>query len=331
MRLHNWSAPGVSLQSRVLADALAATWRPLTHVLPPGRTGAVIGRRLIASLLKVGSPVVPGTTFTRVWQRISTDLVVRGEWVRGPRANSHNAVVLYIHGSGYAVCSSRTHRGLTSHLADGTGLPVFSIDYRLAPSHTFPAAPRDVRAAWDWLVGRGFDPSRIVVAGDSAGGHLAVTLAIELARSADPLPAAVVALSPVIDLTVSAGAARDRIEHDPFAAARVARRILMSYADEEALRDDGLRIAFDDLDDFPPTLVHAGSREMLGADGTELARRIRTAGFDVTHRVWPGQMHVFQALTAVVPESHDALAEICDFVTENLAQQRFAVRVEETA
>lgn len=298
--------------------ALGATWRPLTHLIPPGRAGVTVNRALLAAGLSLASPPVEGSHFSRV-EHVSADgLIVRGEWVRTKAATRDDAVVLYIHGSGYVVCSSRTHRGLTSQIADRTGLPVFSIDYRLSPSHRYPAAPRDVRAAWDWLLAQGHDPSRVVVAGDSAGGHLALTLVLELARGRQALPAALVTLSPVIDLGLARGLLRDRMERDPFACPRVARRTMAAYADAETLLNEGLRIEFDDLDAFPPTLVHVGSREMLASDCTELVRRLRAAGFGVDYRVWPGLMHVFQAMTAILPESAAALDEIAAFITAHL-------------
>lgn len=299
---------------------LGATWRPLTHVLPHGRIGTLASRSLIAGGLALASRPVRGARFERVEE--GTGPIVRGEWVRTPGTDRADGVVLYLHGSGYVVCSSRTHRGLTSQVAERTGLPVFSVDYRLAPSHTYPAAPEDVRAAWDWLVAQGHDPADIVVAGDSAGGHLALTLALDLARTHQTLPAALVLLSPVVELDLARGLVRDRIERDPFASAAVARRVLQRYADDEALLDEGLRIDFDDLPDFPPTLVHAGSREMLAGDSTELARRLEEAGFTVDLRIWPGLMHVFQAMTAVMPESHAGLAAIADFVDTHLPRSR---------
>lgn len=315
MRLQNWSAPGLTLRSRVVMGLLESIWRPFTYVVPEGRLGAKVSRTIIQAGMSLASPPVPGSTFEPVAIALADNLTVRGEWVRGPFAARNDGVILYVHGSGYAVCSSRTHRGLTSQISAGSGLPVFSIDYRLAPSFRFPAAQDDVRAAWDWLLAEGHDPGRTVVAGDSAGGHLALTLALELTRGREPLPAAVVALSPVIDLNLTAGLVRDRIEHDPFASAVVARRTVGAYAAADDLRSERLRIQFDDLNAFPPTLVHSGSREMLAADGTELVRRMRGAGFSVEHRVWPGLMHVFQAMTGLMPEGAEALAEIADFIT----------------
>lgn len=318
MRLQNWQSPGLSLRSRVIMDVLGATWRPFTHVIPPGRIGAVTSRRLIAAGLALASPPVKGATFDRIEAAVADGLTLRGEWVRTPMTTRADGVILYIHGSGYVMCSSRTHRGLTSQLAESTGLPVLSVDYRLSPSHRYPAAPQDVRAAWNWLLAEGYDPARIIVAGDSAGGHLALTLALELARTRQALPAALVTLSPVVDLSVERGLVRDRIERDPFASAAVARRTLARYADAEAMLDDGLRIEFDDIDRFPPTLVHAGSREMLAADCTDLVRRLKGAGLEVEYRVWPGLMHVFQAMTAFMPESLAALDEIATFITTHL-------------
>ena len=265
----------------------------------------------------VGSPLAQGATIERVEADEAGGAIVRGEWIR-TGATRTDAAILYIHGSGYVVCSSRTHRGLTSRMSRDTGLPVFSIDYRLAPTHRYPAAQEDVRAAWDWLIAQGLDPSSVVVAGDSAGGHLAITLCLELAREGLDTPAALVALSPVIDLSLRQAGPRDLIERDPFASAIRGRRAMARYADEDAQRHEGLRIAFDDVDAFPPTLVHAGSREMLASDATEFVRRLRGSGFDVEYRVWPGQMHVFQAMTALLPESRVALAEIASFVSRQV-------------
>ena len=313
MRLQNWAAPGQSRRSRVLNGVLSSTWLPFSRLVPDHPAFVRFTRGLVARGMAVGSPIAPGSIVERVEVATAGGPTVRGEWVR-TGATRTDAVVLYIHGSGYVVCSSRTHRGLTSRISEGTQLPVFSIDYRLAPTHRYPAAHEDVRAAWNWLVGEGFDPSRMVVAGDSAGGHLGVSLCLELAREGSPLPAGLVALSPVIDLSLHAAGVRDRIERDPFANAKRARTAVAQYADEEAQQHIGLRIEFDDIEAFPPTLVHSGSREMLAADGTELVRRLRAAGFGVEHQVWPGQMHVFQAMTALLPESRIALAEVHRFI-----------------
>lgn len=291
MRLQNWRAPGQSAQSRALNGFLASAWRPLPALIPDNTTGVRFTRRLIARGMSVGSPIASDAVIEKVEQETTTGPVVRGEWVRTGACRA-SAVILYIHGSGYIVCSSRTHRGLTSRISRQTSLPVSSIAYRLA---------------------QGYDPASIVVAGDSAGGHLTVTLALELAREGRALPSALVTLSPVLDLSLRDAEHRDLIERDPFASATRGRRAMARYADANALLDIDLRVDFDGLEAFPPTLVHAGSREMLAADATELARRLTVSGFDVEHRVWPGQMHLFQAM-ARLPASRAALAEIARFI-----------------
>lgn len=318
MRLHNWSAPGLSRRSSLTIGLLGITWRPATQILPVNKSGVRVARMIFAAALAAGSPTVPGTRFTRVSEVTMGDLEVRGEWVHTVVTRRTDGAFLYIHGSGHIVCSSRTHRGITSHLSADTGLPVFSIDYRLAPTHTYPAASDDVRAAWEWLLSEGFAADRIVIGGDSAGGHLAIALAHDLAAAGLALPAAIVAISPFLDLSLVEATVRDRIVRDPFAAASVAKRALTHYADEGAKTVAARSFEFDTLSDFPPILIHAGSREMLGADCTELARRIRAAGFDVEHRVWPGQMHAFQVLSAVFPEGKVARTEIAEFLDRQL-------------
>ncbi|GAA3950665.1 alpha/beta hydrolase [Gordonia caeni] len=322
MRLQNWSAPGTSLRTRVVIEALSAVWRPLSSRLPVDPGGIAIGRAMFEFALGRVSPPVPGATFAPVDDRDLDGRCVRGEWVRGPRVRQQPGVVLFFHGSGYAICSTRTHRGLASHISDRSGAPVFSVDYRLAPEARHPAALEDARAGWDWLIARGHAPETVVLAGDSAGGHLALLLTLDLAREGASLPAALVGLSPLIDMDLTAAAVRDRVERDPFAHPALARRVLDLYADEAERRDLNERLVFEDLDAFPPTLIHNGSREMLSADCTELARRMAAAGLPVQHRVWPGQMHVFHALTALLPESHTALDEVAGFIDHHLAVAR---------
>ncbi|WP_278258123.1 alpha/beta hydrolase fold domain-containing protein [Nocardioides convexus] len=179
MRRQNQRPARGSLRSRIAAEATSRTLRPLTTLVPASPRGVRFARRLVAGSLAVFGPGLPGSRVVRVVRPAGSGPTPRGEWVRGPGAEREDAVILYIHGSAYTICSARTHRGITSRLSQRTGLPVFACDYRLAPRHRFPAAADDVRAAYDWLIGEGHDPSRIVLAGDSAGGHLAVDLALE--------------------------------------------------------------------------------------------------------------------------------------------------------
>lgn len=326
MRLQKQGRPGSaargSVRSRIAAEATSRTLRPLTTFIPANRYGVRFSRHLVAGSLALFGPPLCGSQVVRVARPITTGPTPRGEWVRGPGATREDGVVLYVHGSAYTICSARTHRGITTRLSAKTGLPVFACDYRLAPSHRFPAAADDVRAAYEWLIGEGHEPDRIVLAGDSAGGHLAVDLALELIREGRTPPAALVAFSPVLDLSMSLAAARERMRPDPMISAARAARLLDLYIAGHEPTAPRLSFSFDGADRFPPTLVQAGAREMLAADAIELARGLESAGASCRLEVWPDQMHVFQALSRVVPEAEQALDVAAEFIDEQLEVQR---------
>ncbi|WP_158891283.1 alpha/beta hydrolase [Amycolatopsis anabasis] len=310
--------PRASRRARALSRITAATLRPLTAVIPPSGHGVWLSRRIVAGSLAIFGPVVPGTAVRRAEATAPGGQRVRGEWVRGPGVGAADAVILYVHGSGYAVCSARTHRGLTSRLSARTGVPVFACDYRLAPRHRFPAAADDVRAAYDWLLERGYAPDRVVLAGDSAGGHLAVDLTLELIRAGRVVPAAVVMFSPLADVTFELARARERVRRDPMISAARARRLVELYTRDAEAGHPRLAFTFGDARGFPPTLIQAGGAEMLAADADHLARSLRAAGARCALEVWPGQMHVFQALPVLIPEAAPALDRAAGFIRTEL-------------
>lgn len=318
MRQQNGPPARASLRSHAAAGVTSLTLRPLTAVIPLNRPGVLAARRIAATGLAALGPGLAGSRIVRVDRSAASGPSVRGEWVRGPEARRDDAVILYLHGSGYAICSARTHRGITTRLSRATGLPVFSCDYRLAPSHRFPSAADDVRAAYEWLLAEGHDPGRIVLAGDSAGGHLAVDLALQLVHEGTTPPAALALFSPVLDPSFELAAARERIRRDPMISAARAQRMLDLYfvdADRAAPR---MTFTFDGARPFPATLVQAGGREMLAADAEELARRLLASGGHCELEIWPGQMHVFQALPRLIPEAAPALARAAAFVVAEL-------------
>src|ERR1700730_14949084 len=168
------------------------------------------------------APVVPGIRVKRVAAPVS------GEWVWARESDDAAGVVLVLHGSGYLICSARTHRGFASHLSAYAGMPAFAIDYRLAPEHPFPAAEDDAFAAYRWLLAQGHDPAKIVVPGDSAGGHLAVALAVRLRSEGLPLPAALALFGPLIDPSYRACIADPRVRSQPLDP-RTAKRAVALY------------------------------------------------------------------------------------------------------
>ncbi len=271
------------------------TLRQISAVLSPEKSwGLWLSRQIVATVMATCGPSTSGVSVEQVDTVLPDGRRLRGEWVRAPQADRADAAIYFLHGSGYALCSPRTHRRLTAWLSRMTGLPVFCIDYRLAPRHRFPTAAGDVRTGWDWLL-QTHPAENMVIAGDSAGGHLAVDL---LLQNDIPHPAALVLFSPLIDLTFSTAAARERLRRDP------------------AIRSAGRAL--------PSTLIQAGGTEMLAADAHRLAADIRSAGGICELQVWPDQVHVFQALPRLAPEAAQAMSHVASFIAETLSINTFA-------
>lgn len=329
MRLQNGLRRALPSRSGVAAAVTSCTVRPLAGVVPTNRAGVLFARWLVAQGLRVGGSPLPGSQI----EPIGPGGGARGEWVRGPGVVRDDAVVLYVHGSGYALCSARTHRGLTTRVSGGTGLPVFACDYRLAPRYRFPSAADDVRLAYDLLVEQGHEPGRILVAADSAGGHLAVDLTLQLLRERRVPPAALTLFSPLFDTTLSLAAARERMRPDPMISAAAAARLVGSYVRDADPGSPRWRLSFTGVSDFPPALIQAGGREMLATDAVELARALRRAGSDCELDVVAGQMHVFQALPRVIPEAEPALERACAFLARRVpvVGPAYPARVEEAS
>ncbi|HZZ48895.1 MAG TPA: alpha/beta hydrolase [Pseudonocardia sp.] len=318
-----WPARASAPSQRAKIAAAALRWgiRPVLNHLTDSTLGVLAGRQLVAGTLALLSPPLPGTRITPVDER-GADGRVRGEWVRAEgvadEPSDAEGCLYYLHGSGYAICSPSTHRGITSRLSALTGLPVFSVDYRLAPRYRFPTAALDVERGWRWLT-TGYHPAeRIVVAGDSAGGHLAIDLCLALLRAGSPLPAAQALLSPVADLTLGLAGHREQLRPDPMISAAAARRLIGIYTRDVDPTDARLAHVLAGGEQLPPTLIHAGGREILAADAHHLARMLQAGGTPCHLRIWPGQLHVFQALVRLVPEAAEALAEVADFLLDAL-------------
>lgn len=310
----------VALRRRAARQARRTTFRVLRLYL----TGLGL-RRGMSRAEVVGMRVALARWLARPMFRPDPDVVttpvrhhldggqVRGEWVEAPGvAARDDAAILYVHGGGFVAGSPATHRGLTAALSVRTGLPVFSLDYRLAPEHPFPAAIDDTERVWRWLLARGLDPSRVVVMGDSAGGHLALALPPRAVRSGLPVPAGVVAFSPVIDLSMTIAAERERTTPDPVVTARSARAVVHRY--HGGVDHPDLRLLDDDaLAAMPPVLLQAGDDEFLADDAEHYVEALASAGGDAVVRTWPRQPHVFQ-IAHRTKVAREALDDVASFV-----------------
>lgn len=306
-----------SRQSRAAAALSKRTLRPLTAVIPIERAwGLWLSRQILARLMDACGPPISGTTVEPVDTVLSDGRRLVGEWVRAQGVSQSDSAIYYIHGSGYVLCSPRTHRRLTSWLSRLTGLPVFAVDYRLAPRHRFPTAADDVRTGWDWLTtDQGLNPAQMVIAGDSAGGHLAVDMLLhpEVAH-----PAGMALLSPLFDLTFGLARARESLRRDPVVRVRDAQRLVGLYCAGTELDHPRLTLDVGRGRPMPRTLIHAGGAEFLVADARALASDIRSAGGECELQVWADQVHVFHALPRIAPEARPAMRKLARFITESL-------------
>ena len=244
---------------------------------------------------------------------------VRGEWVEAARRVPGATVgtLLYLHGGGFVGCSPRTHRTLTGALALH-GHRLFVPDYRLAPEHPFPAAVDDVRAVWDALAA-GHDPARdgrLAVAGDSAGGNLALGLMLGLRDAGARLPDAAALFSPATDLTGDSASLYGNAESDAmFAGGDALQHLAAAYlagADAAQPLASPLR---GDLAGLPPLLLHVGADEALRDDSLRLAEKARAAGVTVQLQVWPLLPHVWQIIPWL-PEAYQSLRLAARFLHE---------------
>ena len=238
---------------------------------------------------------------------------VPGEWLR-PSGATRPGVMLYVHGGAFCLGSPATHRALTTRLALLTGLPVFAPHYRLAPEHPFPAGLDDVLAVYRALSPQG----PVVVAGDSAGGGLALSAVMALRDEGAALPAALVLLSPWADLTMRDGPLvpppGEAMLSAPWAAECAAHYLGSASADD--VRISPLR---GDLRGLPPTLVQAGTDEMLHDQALELHAALEAAGVESTCDITAGRWHVFQTHGGVLRSADDAIERIARFVMPHLA------------
>jgi acetyl esterase/lipase len=206
-----------------------------------------------------------------------------------------------------------THRPITSSLARRLQCPVFVPDYRLAPEHRFPAAVDDATAGFRWLVASGVGPEKIAIAGDSAGGGLALAATLRLRSEGHTLPSCIVGLSPWVDLT-GAGPYRNGTTCAMFEPSEVT-TFAKLYLQGAPAEDPQASPLFGDLCGLPPLLIQASSTELLTDDAVRLHEKARTCGVESTLSIYPGLPHVWQMLIGAVPEARMALEQIAEFIS----------------
>jgi acetyl esterase/lipase len=237
----------------------------------------------------------------------------RAWWIE-PSDVDAGSVILYLHGGAFVAESRAIHDPLLAAIGRAGGARGLMVDYRLAPEHPFPAAAEDCYAAWNFLLSAGIDPGRIVIAGDSAGGNLALVTAMRARDEGMPQAAGLVLLSPMLDWTFSGASIQRNDGLDPLFRASIVDRLQSYYRADADPLDPRLSPLFGDLAGLPPALLMVGSSELLLDDSVRFAARVP----DSELRIWHDMPHVFPAMRGLAA-GDAAIREIGEFIRERTA------------
>ena len=241
---------------------------------------------------------------------------VTAEWVSVPQARDE-AVVLYLHGGCYGMGSVETHRELMTRIAIAASMRLIGINYRLAPVNPFPAAVEDAAAAYRWLLEKGIEARRIVIAGDSAGAGLALALTLKMRDEMVPLPAAIACISPWVDLALKGESMESRAAEDPIVSRGMLSGWAKLYLGNLDPRTPLASPLYADVRGLPPLLIQVGSAEVLLDDATRLSEKASEAGVEARLEVWPEMIHVWHSFAAILAEGREAIAGIGRFLREH--------------
>jgi len=297
----------VSLRAELLRLGIRLFLKPGLH---PGISIAERRRKLGAYEGWIRRPPNGTTTSELPLGEIPAVRVLRPDAQPGRR-------LLFLHGGGYITGSPGLYRHILWRFAEACRAEIAAIDYRLAPEHPFPAALDDAVAAWRALLEEGANPRRCAVLGDSAGGGLALALALRLRDDGLPLPGAVAAISPWTDLAITGDSCRNDAA-DPMLKSDCLKPFAAQYLQGADPFHPHASPLYGDPRGLPPVLLQVGSDEILRDDSMRMAERLRAAGCDVTLEIWPRMPHVWHAFAPLMPEANRAIARIGAFVSEVL-------------
>lgn len=300
----------MSLENRVLTWALRRWIKPKSlHGQDVATSRALTGRVPFRAKLAAG------------WRiRAMHGEALEGEWIEptAPDSAARQRCILYLHGGAYVSMSARTHRSVTSRLASSSNASVFALDYRLAPEHPFPAALDDAVAAYRALIAAGAVPSRIAIAGDSAGGGLTLALLVALREAKDPPPAAAVLFSPWTDLAATGNSIIDNDAADPLMFGSWVTSEARHYLGDTPATHPLASPIYADLTGLPPLLIQVSDIEILLDDSRRVFDKAKRSGVDATLQIWPGLPHGWQVFAPILPEARAALRSAGAFIKAKL-------------
>jgi len=256
---------------------------------------------------------------------VSADIIIEpvdaggvpAEWTASPGAD-HSRVLVFLHGGGYVSGSIASHRHMVSEAGREASVRTLALDYRLAPEHPFPAALDDAVAAYRFLREEGFEPRKIALGGESAGGGLAVATLVSLREMGLDLPACLWCSSPWTDLEMTGASMQTRAAVDPIIQKPYLQELAAAYlqgADPRAPKASPIHA---ELRGLPPMLIQIGSSETLLDDAVRLAAVAGAAEVPVTLRIWPEMIHGFQLFHPLLEDGRKALQEVGAFIRTHL-------------
>jgi epsilon-lactone hydrolase len=246
------------------------------------------------------------------WEAVDAN-GVHCEWLT-PANVSTDAALLYFHGGGGVLGLYNSSRNLAGHVALTCNLHTLLVDYRLAPENPFPAGLNDCVSTYLWLISRGIQSHRIVIAGDSMGGCFTICTLLKLRDLDQPLPAAAVCISPNTDPTLSGKSMKTNAKKDALLSPKFARKMMLLYVSGQELNDPYLSPLTADLHGLPPLLIQAGADEILLDDSVRFSDAAWAAELDLTLEVWPHMWHDWHSCVPDLPEANQAIERIAEFI-----------------
>jgi acetyl esterase/lipase len=283
---------------------------------------SIASTKLVGLKINVGTNLKSKSLFKWIYpQSFKSETVKKAQFSMETVAKNDSkatSAILYLHGGGYVGKLKNRHRLMAMKYCESAeDVLVLMPDYRTAPEHPYPEALVDAIDAFDWLIRQGFKEENIIIAGDSAGGGLALAVCLYLKHYRRNLPKAIIAMSPWTDMTASGASYLFNYENDPlFGKTKKSLLFNRDYLGKAHQQTPYVSPLFGDYSDFPPMLIQVGGDEMLLSDSIRVAEKAKKEGVKVWLHVYDGMFHDFQMAGDLIPESKEAWKEIALFLEE---------------